>query len=97
MGVAALDQESQRMKQIGYLIAEERHILNQWAPSFIQGLAECKNIMCRQVLVQQWLGQAIVSNTSLQEVWDEVSVWIAGWEASVPINVWIRDGTDGFS
>ena len=48
LGVAALDQESQRMKQIGYLIAEGRRILDQLATSLIQGDAQYKNSLSSQ-------------------------------------------------
>ena len=74
LGVAALDQESQRMKEIGYLIAEGRRILDQLATSLIQGDAQCENNVGRQERVQQWLEQAIVNNTILKEVWDEISM-----------------------
>ena len=87
LGVVALNQESQRMKQIGYLIAEGRRILDQLATSLIQGDARYKNNICRQDDVQQWLGQAIFSNTSLKKVWDDMSISITDREASLPIKI----------
>ena len=87
LGVAAVDQESQRMKQIGYLIAEGKRILDQLATSLIQGGVQCKNNICRQERVRQWLGQAIISNTSLKEVWDDISVSITDGEALLLINI----------
>ena len=87
LAVAALDQESQRMKQIGYLIAEGRRILDQLATSLNQGHNQCKDNICRQERVQQWLGQAIFSDTSLKEVWNDISVSITDGEASIPIRI----------
>ena len=87
LGVAALDQESQRMKQIGYLIEEGKCILDQLATSIDQGDCQFKDNISRQERVQQWLGQVIVSNTGLKEAWDDISMSITDWEALFPVEI----------
>lgn len=85
-GVAAFNQESQRIKQIGYLIAEGKRILDQVATFLIREDAQCENDICRQERVQQWLWQAILGNPRIIEVWDDIAASIIDEEKSLPID-----------
>ena len=65
LGVAALDQESQRMKQIGYLIAEARRILDQLATFLIQGDDignKYRNIRIYTILAKQRMEKSTIYN-----------------------------------
>ena len=87
LGVAALTRESQRLKQIGYLIAGWRRILDLLATSLDQEGAQCKKNICRQELAQQWHRLAIFDEARLGEVWRDVSASITDGEESVPIDI----------
>ena len=91
LGVAALTRESQRLKQIGYLIAEGRRILDLLTTSLMLDLmlegAQCKENICRQESARQWRRLAMVDNARLGEVWRDVSASITDGEESLPIDI----------
>ena len=84
LGVAALYHESRRMKRIEYLVTEGGRILDQLATL---EHAQCMNTTSKQERARQYLEQALVRKTGLNEVRDDISVSITDGEASLPINI----------